>query len=209
MGIGPGHTNRTLAEQVFEILDELVGLEGRELYIAACELVAGGESSARRLMAAAGVREIMDLIEETAGYKHEPPDGRSAVSDLEKAWQIARRTETGSGSGIAAFEPTLEEFFDRFRSIPPRKELSLGALRFFDPTYRETSPVVQRERVQRWVKLRKDLNDVVHRNTTPTTARFDELLEAFEKFLIRWLRPPTAADQSAIDALLQEGPPSV
>jgi hypothetical protein len=208
MGGGPTSTNRTLAQQVREILDDLVGPEGRELYVAACELISGGESRARRLMAAAGIREVMDLIEEAAGYKHEPPDGRSAVSDLDDAWRIAQRTETGSGSGVTAFEPTLEEFFERFRNIPSRRKLSVGTLRFFDPTLRETSPVVQRDRVQRWVKLRKDLNDVVHRNTSPTTAQFDELLQRFEQFLIRWLRPPTALDQSVIDALLREGPPS-
>jgi hypothetical protein len=122
MGVGSDPTDRMLAQQVREILDELVGLEGRELYVAACELlVTRGESNARHLMAAAGIREIMDLIEEAAGYKHKPPDGRSAVSGLDDAWQIARRTETGSGSGIAAFEPTLEEFFESFRKIPPRK----------------------------------------------------------------------------------------
>jgi hypothetical protein len=58
------------------------------------------------------------------------------------------------------------------------------------------------------VRLRKDLNDVVHRNTSLTTVQFDDLLERFEQFLIRWLRPPATADQSAIDALLREGPPS-
>jgi hypothetical protein len=209
MGVGPDPINRALSPQVREILDELVEPDAHELYVAACELTAGGQSNARRLMAAAGVREIMDLIEEAAGYEHRPPDGRSAVATLDTAWQIAQRTETGSGSGIAAFEPTLEEFFERFRSIPPRRDLSLGTLKYFDPTLRETSPIVQRERVQRWMTLRRDFNDVVHRNTARSTAEFDDLFEAFEQFLIRWLRPPTAADQTAIDELLREGPPSV
>lgn len=209
MDPGPIPASRPLAQQVHEILDDLLGLQGCELYGAACELLAGEASPARCLMAAAGIREIMDLVEEKAGYKHEPPEGRRAVATLDDAWQIARRAETGSGSGIVAFVPTLEEFFEQFRQIPPRRELSLGTLQHFDPTLRETSPMVQRDRVRRWMRLRQDLNDVVHRNTTPTSAQFDELLQIFEQFLIRWLRPPTAADQSAVDALLREGPPSV
>jgi hypothetical protein len=204
----PELNERPLSPQVREILEELFEVDAQELYTEGARVMSSGEFRARYVMVAATVREIMDLIEAAAGYEHRPPDSRRAIANLEQAWRVAQQTETGEGGGVTAFEATLEEFFKRFRNVPPRRDLAIGTLQHFDPTMRDASPVVQGQRVKRWADLREFFNLVVHRKTFPSSLDFEERLETFEQFLIRWLRPPTSADQHAIDALLREGPPS-
>lgn len=204
----PDPAARPRSTPLLEILDELFEGDARELYVGAAQTVSGPPSLGCHVMVSAAVREIMDLIEKAAGYDHSPPDWKERVRKLEKAWRIAEHSETGSGAGIAGFAPVLNDFFETANSLPRRRDLATGTLQQFDPTMRETSPTVQEQRAARWMSFRKYFSDVLHRNFRPAHEDFEAQFDAFEEFLIRWLRPPTFDDYDAIEALLREGPPS-
>jgi hypothetical protein len=66
---------------------------------------------------------------------------------------------------------------------------------------------VREARAAQWLEFRLFFNNVLHRKIKVTDGEFRRRFEAFEGFLLDWLRPPVTADQAALDELLRMGPP--
>lgn len=194
--------------ELLEILDTSFSGDARSLYEGALRMVSDVTNPVRLPLAAAALREIMDDLEDEAGFAHQPPDWKQRIGKLEAAWEVAQRSlgvsAEGGGTGFAQI---LDEFFADCRSIPSRRDLADGTIGRFDPAGREAPPVVREARAAEWMELRRYFNVVLHRETRPTAAHFRGKLEEFEGFLLDWLRPRTFADFDAIDEVLEIGPP--
>lgn len=195
--------------ELLEILDHSFSGDARSLYEGALRIVSDPTNPVRLPLAAAALREIMDDLEDEAGFAHEPPDWKERIGKLEAAWEVAQRSlgvsPDGGGTG---FVQTLDEFFAGCRSIPSRRDLADGTIGRFDPARREAPPVVREARAAVWMNFRRYFNVVLHREIRPNATDFRGQLEEFEGFLIDWLRPRTFADFDTIDEVLHKGPPN-
>jgi hypothetical protein len=195
------------SRELLEILGDRFKGDAQVLYEGGIRILADTSNPARLPLAASAVREIMDDLEREAGFAHPPPDWKERIAKLEMAWQVAERSlDAGEGDGDG-FAKTLEEFFTAFNRVPTRRSLADRAICAFDPAASMPPPAVRDARADTWSKLRRYFNRTLHREIRPTDAEFRRAFEAFETFLVDWLRPPTSADLDAIDDVLRKGPP--
>jgi hypothetical protein len=188
--------------ELLGILQERFEGEVHGLYTGALRIAFDDANPARLPLAASALREAMDDLEREGGFAHRAPDWRQRIARLEKAWRVAQR----SGS-IEPFAATLDEFFAESSNFPSRRSLAEGTIGRFDPMAREAPPAVREARAARWMEFREFFNNVLHRKIKVTDGEFRQRFEAFEGFLLDWLRPPVTADQAALDKLLRMGPP--
>jgi len=180
--------------------------EAGALYEGALRVLADRGNPARIRLAACGLRELLDEF-------HEGPKGEKLgerVKQLKKRWQVASRsfgaTPDDAETGFAA---TLDAFFVEFeRDYPGRRNQASDTIRRLDPSGRAAPPVVHRARGNEWMEFSGYFSGVLH-GGHPTEEAFLSRLQAFERFLLDWLRPRTFADLSEIDNLIAEGPPDV
>lgn len=197
------------AHELLEILDDRFKGDARMLYEGAQRMVSDATNPVRLPLAAAALREIMDELEDEAGFTHQVPDWKERIAKLESAWEVAERSlGAGPNGGASGFAHTLDEFFAGCHRVPKRRDLADRTIGRFDPARREAPPVVREARAAAWMEFRRYFNIVLHREIRPTDTDFRRQLERFEDFLFDWLRPPTFADFDLIDELLQKGPPN-
>jgi hypothetical protein len=197
------------SEQLTARSPELLGIlaerfEGEVfgLYSGALRIAFDDANPARLPLAASALREAMDDLEREGGFAHRVPDWLQRIAKLEKAWKVVQRS-----GGIEGFAATLDEFFVEAGNFPSRRSLAEGTLGRFDPTGRDAPPAVREARAAQWMEFREFFNKVLHRRIKVTDSEFRRQFEAFEAFLLDWLRPPVTADQAVLDELLAMGPP--
>jgi hypothetical protein len=153
------------------------------------------------------LRELLDEF-------HDAPKGEklgNRVKKLKERWDVARRSYGAApASGESGFAQTLEEFFLEFeRDYPARRSQASDTIGRLDPSGRTAPPVVHRARGEEWMDFSGYFSGVLHGGKQPTEEAFMSRLEAFERFLLDWLRPRTFADLGDIDEMIAEGPPGV
>lgn len=188
--------------ELLGILAERFEGDALGLYTGALRIAFDDANPARLPLAASALREAMDDLEREGGFAHRIPDWRQRIAKLEEAWKGAHDSD-----GIEMFAATLDKFFAECNSFPSRRSLAEGTLGRFDPTGRDAPPDVREARAAQWVEFREFFNKVLHRKIRVTDGEFRRQFEAFERFLLDWLRPPVTADQAALDELLRMGPP--
>ena len=188
--------------ELLGILAERFEGEALGLYAGALRIAFDDANPVRLPLAASALREAMDDLEREGGFAHRIPDWRQRIAKLERAWKVSQRS-----GGIEGFAATLDEFFAESNSFPSRRSLAEGTLGRFDPTARDAPPAVRDARAAQWMEFREFFNNVLHRKIKVTDGEFRRRFEAFEGFLLDWLRPPVTADQAALDELLRMGPP--
>jgi hypothetical protein len=179
--------------------------EAAALYEGALRVLADRENAARIRLAACGLRELLDEF-------HEGPKGEKLgerVKRLRDHWEVAERslgvTPEAQASGFAQ---TLDGFFVEYeRDYPRRRDQASDTIGRLDPSGRAAPPVVHRARGDEWMAFSGYFSGVLHGDVRPTEDAFQARLEAFERFLLDWLRPRTFADLSEIDDLIAKGPP--
>ena len=181
--------------------------EAGALYEGALRALADRENPARIRLAACGLRELLDEF-------HEGPKGEKLgdrVKQLKKQWEVASRSFGAAPDGdTTGFATTLDDFFVDFeQDYPGRRNQASDTIQRLDPSGRTVPPVVHRARGDEWMDFSGYFSSVLHGGRRPTEKSFLSQIQAFERFLLDWLRPRTFADISEIDSLIAEGPPDV
>lgn len=179
--------------------------EAGTLYTGALRVLADRENPARVRLAAYCLRELLEAFHE----KKKGEDLKELVRKLQKSWEVVSRSFGVEPDGDdRSFAQTLNNFFVQFENDNPRRKVrasdTIGRL---DPSGRTAPPVVNRARGDAWIEFIDYFNGVLHGGKRPTEESFLSQLEAFERFLLDWLRPQTFADLSEIDNLIAKGPP--
>jgi hypothetical protein len=85
-----------------------------------------------------------------------------------------------------------------------------GVVTFFrrnDPAATSLPEILEHERAQRWIDLRKYFIDTAHRNRIPDEPDFQKHLTELEQMLVDSLYRSPSVDFSNIDAILREETP--
>ena len=204
----PGWPLLELTDQARDLLAALneQGNECGLLYTGALRVLADLRNPARIRLAACGLRELLDEF-------HEAPMGGKLgerVKKLKKRWEVASRSAGAAPMGGADdFAQALNDFFAEYeRDFPGRRQQASETIRRHDPSGRTPPPSVHRARGEAWMAFSGYFSGVLH-GDRQTEEAFMAELNAFERFLLGWLRPETFKDYSELDQLLAEGPPDV
>jgi hypothetical protein len=180
--------------------------EAGSLYAGALRVLADRQNPARVRLAACGLRELLDEF-------HEAPKGEKLgerVKKLKERWEVASRSSGAAPGGEGDdFAQALNEFFAAYeRDFPGRRQQASETIKRHDPSGRTPPPTVHRARGEAWMAYSGYFSGVLHGDRQIEEAFMAEL-NAFERFLLDWLRPETFKDYTELDQLLAEGPPDV
>lgn len=179
--------------------------EASALYQSALRVLADRENPARVRLAACGLRELLDAFHE----EEESETLGTRVKRLCDQWEVAKHSLGITGEAMdSGFIQILEDFFVEYKKdYPGRRNQASDTIGRLDPSGRTVPPTVHHARGREWMTFSGYFSRVLHGDVRPTEDAFRAKLEAFERFLLDWLRPRTFDDLSEIDDLIAKGPP--
>lgn len=194
------------SREVSAILLETGGAEAHGLFVSAHEVLTQQTNPRRERMCGYALRELLDELESQAGVARNGPGLGVRVDALRTVWERAERDEDDTIVDHR-FTRAIDTFFDDHAAdFPRRRQRAEMTIKGLDPAGPVEVPAVRSKQIERLMRLRDDLNKILHRGGDP--KRVYSLLDETESFLLSWLRPRPFDDASEIDQFLREGPPS-
>jgi hypothetical protein len=192
------------ARDVLVVLSEK-SKEAGALYQSALSVLADRENPRSVRLAACGLRELLDELHE----EEETETLGNRVKKLSEQWDVAKRSVGVTSESLdSGFIQTLEVFFvEHKKDYPGRRSQASDTIQRLDPSGRTAPPTVNEARGREWMTFSSYFSNVLHGKIRPTEDAFRAQLEAFERFLLDWLRPRTFDDLSDMDDLIAKGPP--
>jgi hypothetical protein len=201
---------RALFEALMERNEQL-----GNMYIGAVTVLADGSNPERLVLAAHGLRELMEKIPKYLHIKKTQDTLKSRTRNLEIAWEKACKNSQclKNPDSTVQIDPPLRsflrkmgEFFSWFKqSHPKRKEEIAKTLQALDSIDRPLPPPIKELRVDEWDGIHDYFEGVAHHQINPGYNDFILWLDVIERFLLDRLRPRTFADFDKIDSIIKEG----
>ena len=216
---GPGSLPLTAMQQA--LFGALGNMDPRlsDFYLGAILVLRDASNPVRMPQAAHVLREILDAVLEAQSVEGGVPSGDmgTRLGPAEAAWNRVRDSRANEGREDWWMDDHLRSFLDAMRDFftwktherKARREQMREAVRGLDVSRRVLPPVLEEEVVRDGMRLRQYFIKVCHFDVAAEENVFLERLSEFESFLLNRLSPRTFADQSALDALSEEGQTSV
>lgn len=196
-----------------KVLETLGRHQGRadRFYEGALRALTDRSNPVRAESAAYCLRQLILELERVALASNPGPRLGDLFQAFRPRWEAAERRPEDNGlvdhcdPAVFAVDQFLKDADAAHTDHRDRAQMTLAEL---DPAQRPGPPDTYQARVRALFDFHGEFNRILHGKEPTDPGWFESRVEAFERFLLVWLRPRTFEDFRDIDDLLAEGPPT-